>query len=350
MWDPMASPRSDRAAAVDQRGDAPSVDVHSHLGRFFMSGAADVTTLAASFAPPFSDRALEQARAGGLTAVMAAGVADHVLLESEGGRLHAARDYASGEAYAEYQRQLQVFRALMQSHRLRLALGADDIVAAFREQRLTCLYSYEGADFIEDRLERIADAHRHGLRSVTLMHYRTNQVGDSQTESPVHNGLSRTGKDIVKAMNASGILVDLSHASLAATRDAVAVASRPAIISHSNLRQPGLDHPRLLTLEHARLVTTAGGVVGCVPAGWGQSEFNDYIETIMRMVDALGVAHIAIGTDMDYTYRPVIRGYDEWPRILTALRGRGMSESELVAVKGGNFLRLLREVSVRAPA
>jgi reactive intermediate/imine deaminase len=148
-------------------------------------------------------------------------------------------------------------------------------------------------------------------------------------------------------MNAAGILIDLAHASLAATRAAVEVSTRPMMISHSNLRKSGLEHPRLITLEHARLVTDAGGVIGCVPAGWGQAAFADYIDTILRMVDALGSTHVAIGTDMDYTYSPVMTGYADWPRIPAALLSRGMHAAEVARVVGGNALRLLRATEAK---
>ena len=36
------------------------------------------------------------------------------------------------------------------------------------------------------------------------------------------------------------------------------------MISHTNLKRPDVDHPRLVSLEHAKLVTSHGGIVGSV--------------------------------------------------------------------------------------
>ena len=81
------------------------------------------------------------------------------------------------------------------------------------------------------------------------------------------------------------------------------------MISHTNLKRPDLDHPRLVSVEHARLVTAHGGIVGSVPSGIGQKTIADWIVSILRLVEAVGVDHVAIGTDMDANYMPVFADY-----------------------------------------
>jgi hypothetical protein len=52
----------------------------------------------------------------------------------------------------------------------------------------------EGADFLEGALGRLDDAyHRHRLRQLQLTHYRVNELGDIQTESPEGGGLTDFG-------------------------------------------------------------------------------------------------------------------------------------------------------------
>ena len=58
------------------------------------------------------------------------------------------------------------------------------------------------------------------------------------------------------------------------------------------------------------------------------------------MIDLLGVSHVAIGTDMDANYQPVLTSYREMPSLADGLKKRGLSESEINQVMGGNFLRL----------
>ena len=98
----------------------------------------------------------------------------------------------------------------------------------------------------------------------------------------MHGGLTALGRATIKAMEDAGVLVDLSHASFEAVKQATAIATRPMLLSHSNIGPVAGPHPRLISLEHARLVTATGGVVGCVPAGFAQASFDDFVETILR--------------------------------------------------------------------
>jgi len=319
----------------------PSVDVHAHPGRFFMQDGAARSAFEARYAPPFAERAIGEMTEGGISAVLFATVADHVLLGMGAGGLGAQREFDAGEAIADHARQIGVLEGLIGHRALTPGREAREIRLAHAERQVACVFSVEGGDFVEDRIERIGEAHARGVRAITIIHYHVNQIGDTQTESPVHGGLTPLGADIVREMDRAGILVDLAHASFAASAAAAEISTRPMMISHSNVAAPGIDHPRLISLDHARLVTRGGGIVGAVPAGFAQARFGDYIDTILRMADQLGVDHVAIGTDMDFTFRPVFTRYGDWPLIPAALLARGMHESEVARIMGGNFMRIL---------
>jgi len=318
----------------------PSVDVHAHPGLFFLSDVPDPTPSMAAFGAPFEERAVADLNAGRVSAALFAGVADVRLLEVSRSGIRSTRDFAPGEAWADYQRQLAALRRLVASGRVVDGEDPADIRRAHRSGQTACVFSVEGGDFIEDRLDRVAQAHADGVRAVTLVHYHINQIGDIQTEPPRHNGITPLGARIVQAMNRIGIIVDLAHAPLSVVRGAIEVATRPAMISHSNLDRPDLQHPRLITLEHARLVTGNGGIIGSWPAGIGQTTFAEWIDSTLRLVDAVGVDHVAIGTDMDANFAPVFANYRGWPLIPAALLARGMGEADLAKVVGGNFLRV----------
>ena len=88
-------------------------------------------------------------------------------------------------------------------------------------------------------------------------------------------------------------------------------------------------------------MTERGGIVGAVPAGFGgQERFTDYVDTLMRMIDLLGIDHVAIGTDMDFTFRPVFTSYRDWAAIPASLLARGLKADEVAKLIGGNFLRV----------
>jgi membrane dipeptidase len=93
------------------------------------------------------------------------------------------------------------------------------------------------------------------------------------------------------------------------------------------------------------LVAGAGGVIGAWPCGFGLETFADYIDAIRRLTDAVGIDHVAIGTDMDANYKPVFRNYGDWALIPAALLARGMHEPEVAKIVGDNLLRVLRSAA-----
>jgi membrane dipeptidase len=344
---PLVDPRSthehlEAGSALLRR--VPSVDIHSHPGRFFLRGLTEHTPFTESLPLLSPEDVTAEMQVGGVSAVLFAAVADNPLLDSMDSGLRAVREFRQGEAITEYQRQLGILQTLVREETVSQARNEQDIARAHAHGRTACMFSVEGGDFIEDRLDRVAEAYEQGIRTITLIHYHTNQIGDTQTESAAYGGLTKLGREILKEMDRVGIVVDLAHASFEATRDAAAVSTRPMLISHTNLRTATSDHPRLISVEQARLVTRTGGVVGAVAAGFGQDSFSEYLDTIVRMVDLLGVDHVAIGTDMDFTYEPVFTSYLDWVRIPAGLLARGLNRDEVAKVIGGNFLRILRQV------
>jgi membrane dipeptidase len=331
-----------RKAGVTFLDIHPSVDVHAHPGRFFLRGLTRQNATTRAMGAPFEAKALADMTAGQVTAVLFNCVSDAVLLEQSPTKgLVAAREFDPGEAWSDYQRQIATLKALVARGDAAPGLDGGDIARAQATHRTACVFAVEGGDFIEDRLERIHTAHADGVRSITIVHYHPNQIGDPQTEAPRFPGLTPVGKQIVKEMNKAGVIVDLAHASLGVTRDAVDVSTRPMMISHTNLKRPDIDHPRLVSVEHAKLVTSHGGIVGSVPSGIGQKTVADWVGSILRLVDAVGVDHVAIGTDMDANYMPVFSDYADWPLIPAALLAHGMAQAEVAKIMGGNFLRVL---------
>lgn len=312
-----------------------TIDFHAHPGRFFMRGAAP-TDFIGTLARPDPARVVMDMKAARLSGAFFATVGDLPVLGRHANGIGAVREFEQGEAWADYNRQLAVAEALFDE------LGiVNDAREAHRSNRLAGLLAVEGGDFIEGNIDRVGKAAARGVKAITLIHYRTNQIGDAQTAAPVHDGLTRIGKDVVRAMEVAGVLIDLSHASDATVIAATKLATRPMIMSHSNVAAIANEHPRLVRLGIARRVTETGGVIGCVAAGFGQAKFSDFVDTILRMIDQLGIEHVAIGTDMDFTFRSVMPTYADWPLLAGTLLKRGLSETEVSLVMGANAMRLL---------
>jgi membrane dipeptidase len=186
----------------------PSVDIHAHPGRFFLRDLGRQNATTRAMGPAFEAKALADMAAGHVAAALFNCVSDAVLLEQSPTKgLVAAREFDPGEAWADYQRQIGTLKALVARGEAAPGLDGRDIVRAQAARRTACVFAVEGGDFIENRLERVRAAYADGVRSVTIVHYHPNQIGDPQTETPRFPGLTPLGKDIVRELNRTGIIV-----------------------------------------------------------------------------------------------------------------------------------------------
>lgn len=331
------------------RTRSPRVDVHAHPGRCFLAGIPDSDPARAVLGRDDAVAGFRRAQDAGMTAVSFATVADLRVLQLVENRFAAARPFAPGEARADHQRQLDAIVDIAGQVGATIVSGADDVERLHRAGATGLLITCEGADFVEDgpdadAFERVREAHARGVRSITIVHYRQNRYGDLQTEPPLHHGLSTAGRELVAVMNDVGMIVDLAHASFETTVDAVAVSRHPVMISHSHLTGPGGDHARLVTDEHARVVSDAGGLIGAWPSGVVSETLDDFIDEVVRLVELVGVDHVAIGTDLDANFRPVLTDYRQFDELDDGLAARGLGADEIDRVLGGNAIELIRIV------
>ncbi len=336
------------ATARDLLARHPSVDAHAHPGRSFVDGAENLSGLIWLYAKlgSFEDDTIADMRAGGLSAAAFAAVADFQVLGLEGEALTAARAFEPGEAWASYQRQIARLQSLATRGLVVPIKQAADIARAQSAGKVGALLTVEGGDFLEGRPQRVAQAYADGVRSITLMHYRNNELGDIITGEPVHKRLTDAGVAVVHAMNAAGMLVDIAHASQATAMGAIEASSRPVIASHVHVHGK-LTHPRFISPELAQaVVTKGGGLVGAWPAGIGIGDLRGFVDRALELVEIAGIDHVCLGTDMDANFKPVFDTYANLPHFVAGLAQRGLKEADIAKLIGGNFIRLLSEVQV----
>jgi membrane dipeptidase len=290
--------------------------------------------------------AVAAAAAAGLAAVTLATVSDlRVLAPHPAKGLHASRPFLPGEALADHRRQLAGIRQVAAAAGAPVAVTAADITAAVAAGQTAVLISCEGGDFLDGTLAPLAEARAAGASSLTLVHYRVNDIGDVQTEAPVHGGLTPFGRAVVAECNRLGMIIDCAHATYATTAGVLAASTQPVMISHSHLDHASRHHPRLLSAEHARAVAAAGGLIGAWPAGVTSATLADFADEVVRLADFVGPAHVAIGTDLDGNYRPVLTSYADFAVLPELLSARGLSDADVDLVLGGSALNLLRRVA-----
>jgi membrane dipeptidase len=319
------------ALAVLRR--AISVDVHSHGGK----------TGITSKAPPNGDLAAAM-RAGSLAVACLADVPDGLILRrNEAGLLAPRRTPAPGELYAHHLDRLAWADAMVAQHGLRRALCAADLEAAHSAGAPAIIGDVEGLDFLDGKLERLEEAHRHGLRHLQLVHYTPNDIGDFQTGAITHGGLTAFGADVVRACHRLGFVCDVAHATEETVKQALAVATKPLILSHTALLGSAAMGATPLTArqvsrDHARALADTGGAIGI----WHFfASLEKYVDGLKEMADAVGVDHVCIGTDIHVT-RGSLADYSQWVQLIAAMLRGGFTADEAGKIAGGNYLRIFR--------
>jgi membrane dipeptidase len=310
-----------------------SVDLHSH--------PALIPALASTTVDGHG-KAIESGKVG---ALLLAAVGDlPVLGLRDTGGIYAVREPEPGELFASTWQQLDFLAGSEPALGLCPVLTAGDLSKVAAGPRRGGLLAVEGCDFLEGRLERVQAAWDRGVRSLQLVHYRINELGDIQTEPSRHGGLTPFGREVVREMNRLRMVIDLAHAPFDVVKGAVDVSDQPVMISHTAI-QDASGFPRFVSPEHARLVTRHGGLIGAWPFSLTAPGFAAFVEHIARLVDAVGVEHVAIGTDMDGTGPfGLFKDYAEWPTIPAALLARGFGQEDVGRIMGGNARRLLEKV------
>lgn len=320
-----------------------SIDIHAHPGRSFVAGAHDLSLQMKAYAATglFEERSFEDMKAGGLTVSSFATVSDVQLLTVGKTGISASREFNPGEAWQSYQDQKDRIVSLTKQSGIVLIRSSDEIPQAKENNDLGILFTAEGGDFLEGNIERLETCYDDGLRSITLVHYHINEIGDIQTAPEKHHGLTDFGKTLVKSMNALGMVIDLAHASKQTALDVLDVTDKPVVVSHAGINRATFTHPRFIDIDLARRVTENGGVIGAWPAGIGLTNLNDYIDQIFYLIDAVGIDHVSIGSDMDGNYKPVYDNFDSLPLIAGMLLNRGMGEAGTAKVLGENYYRVM---------
>jgi len=305
------------------------IDMHTHAGRPRRTGDVDRTVLATM-------------RPAGVAAAVVAAIGDIPMIRRNPatGHLEKFRDQDPGECLAAVEAYLASFEATG----MRIAREPDDI----RADDPALVLAVEGCDFLEgdlDRLDRLADR---GVRSIQLTHILVNETGDVQTAPPVHGGLIQFGAEAVRRMNRLGIIVDVSHCSEDTVKGVAAVATRPFLCTHANLKEPGHpdgDHPRFISPAYARMVVDSGGIIGAWLSTLVREKVPGLIRHLFRAIDAVGIDHVGIGTDLPAgVARTEMPDFSRHPEIAAALRERGLTADEVAKVCAGNWLRVFKAV------
>ena len=319
--------------------------------------------------------------------------------------VYTPQEATDAEGYREALRvaetRLEIIETLVKNQPDRIALatcvsGVHDVAASSRKVALIGMENAYPLGLSVDQVSVWADR---GVRYMGITHWGHNQFGDSSNpnfqydRSPRHDGLSELGRDLVRALNQNGILIDVSHAARSTMMQAAELSEAPVIASHSGAKSV-TDTARNLDDAQLQALAATGGVVNMLSyaanvkaltaaqeryrtdlrrdmgipdapeytmpleleIAYNQrllgmyeiepiASVSDYVDHIDYMVDLIGVDHVGISSDFDYvddTGR-ISGWYDatDSVELTRELVSRGYSREEIAKLWGGNMLRAL---------
>ncbi|HET7327057.1 MAG TPA: membrane dipeptidase [Nocardioidaceae bacterium] len=234
--------------------------------------------------------------------------------------------------------------------------------------RIRIILHLEGGKPLEGDLSSLRTLYRLGVRSAQLTWNVRNELADGVLDRRTGGGLSRFGADVVTEMNRLGMLVDLAHIAETGFWHAVEITQAPLVVTHANTRAV-FDHPRNLTDAQVRAIADVRGVVGvhCLPAYVDPEcpTLDRLVDHVVHIAELVGIEHVGLGADFPTSDGPRpareqrfprkheqltgLNEIDELPALTEVLLRRGFHETEVAAILGGNFVRVLRDVVGTAP-
>jgi membrane dipeptidase len=214
---------------------------------------------------------------------------------------------------------------------------------------------FEGAEAIDPDLDSLEVFYRAGLRSLGPVWSRPTVFAHGvQFAYPAlpdtGPGLTDLGKDLIRACNRLGIMIDLSHLNEKGFWDVAALSTAPLVATHSNVHEL-CRSTRNLTDKQLDAIKESGGLVGvnfAVSDLWENAsrDANMPLEILVRhldyLVERLGIDGVALGTDFDGTTIPAeIGDASGMPKLLDVLRARGYDDAALRKLGYENWLRVL---------
>jgi membrane dipeptidase len=165
-------------------------------------------------------------------------------------------------------------------------------------------------------------------------------------------GLSEAGRQLVKACNRLGILIDLAHITEQGFWDTAGISHAPLAVTHTGAHAL-CPSTRNITDKQLDAIKESDGVVGVnFHVGFlrqdGRRDPNTPLSEIVRHIDyiagRIGIAHVAFGSDFDGAIMPLELGdVAGLPKLLKTLRDHGYDEDALCQITHANWLRILRK-------
>jgi membrane dipeptidase len=308
-------------------------------------------------------------------------------------------NYGNGTAYAFANREIDSLYAVVGRNptKMMLVKTPAELATAVQSGKLGAMMGVEGGHMIEDKIEYLEALYNRGARYMTLTWNNSTSWASSAADERAKNNLGRPyglttfGKEIVKKMNALGMIVDISHVGEQTFYDAIATSTKPVIASHS-CTYALCPVPRNMTDDQIKALGKNGGVIhlnfysGFVDSTFKQKndaflkkheaeknellknnpsdfyanlvlheKYKDEIDGVRpsltllidhldHIVKLIGVDHVGLGSDFDgiNSSPRELNDVTDMPLITKELLKRGYAKKDIHKILGGNFIRVFK--------
>ena len=308
-------------------------------------------------------------------------------------------NYGNGTAYAFANREIDSLYAVVERNptKMMLVKTPAELATAVQSGKLGAMMGVEGGHMIEDKIEYLEALYNRGARYMTLTWNNSTSWASSAADERAKNNLGRPyglttfGKEIVKKMNALGMIVDISHVGEQTFYDAIATSTKPVIASHS-CTYALCPVPRNMTDDQIKALGKNGGVIhlnfysGFVDSTFKQKndaflkkheaeknellknnpsdfyanlvlheKYKDEIDGVRpsltllidhldHIVKLIGVDHVGLGSDFDgiNSSPRELNDVTDMPLITKELLKSGYAKKDIQKILGGNFIRVFK--------
>jgi membrane dipeptidase len=240
---------------------------------------------------------------------------------------------------------------------VKVVRSVEELADCLDRNVLAMVMHFEGAEAIDARLRNLEEFYGRGLRSIGITWSRPNAFGwgvpfKFPTSPDIGPGLTSAGKELVRACNELGIILDMAHLNEQGFWDVARRSAAPLVVTHSAAHALAAKS-RNLTDGQLEAVGDTDGVVGVTftvsdLCADGRLEGDAPLTEIVRHIDyiaqRIGIEHVALGSDFDGTTVPEeIGDVTGLPRLVGALREQGFDEDALRKVTHENWIRVIRD-------
>ncbi len=232
-----------------------------------------------------------------------------------------------------------------QSHgRMHVVRNQQDLERAKSGESLGAVLAFEGAQAVGGDVANIDRIFEIGYRVAGYCHFIDNAYACSK-HGTKRAGLPPAGRELTQRCVNLGMVLDLAHLSAAGVEDVLKLTTDvPLLVSHTGLKS-WVNNNRTIIDEQAQEIARRGGLIGI--GFWDEvlrgNSPEDVVDGIQHAIEVLGENHVCFGSDFDGAILPSF-DISQLPVLTHLMFERGMSETTVQKIAGGNALRLFKSV------